>query len=973
MSSLEKSRDFAKIRPSEGAKDPMDPMASQASENPQKGANLTKAGSGIAPQPMGSAVSANPPKAPILTVRRLDTRLFGTLQGLTNMAGVPPQLLRRLIVKEAVDNALDEMDRIGGDATSVTVSKDGDNTYVVTDGGSGIEQDLDKLRDLFSTSRPMVTGKFLRRPSRGTLGNGLRVLVGAVALSEARISVQSHGQRTTLRPKISGITEVLAQESVPPAPGTRIEFSLGAIIPRDDRDLIHAERAIRLAKKAGQPFKRLSSPHWQDFDHLAEICATIEAGATVRQLLAGLDGCASAKAGRKLAAPFGKERTCRNLREAEIAALLTAMQASARVVKAKALGPIGPDAFGEAFDGYSVAQANLRIGAHRPYANIPVLIEAFASVSGRRSGNASLAIYANRTPVVGYVNAVRGQGGIRVSGTGLDEALVKVEGGEAVLILAVTAPFIPTTSMGKAPDLSRLETHIVEALRKAFVKSRNLVPPDPAQPKLPKDSPLPKRPKPEPYQPTGPLAIRLDEEAEQAGLERRDLLVLSNDPFDETRAIRRMAEWFAEQVRRFVREDRKVHSRGVYYMCLSAGDVRLPNGTLFVGSYKNAKFVEIAAKYARYLGLVDFERIVDERSAEAEPHVYDEHHIDASKDPIHHALLVADGREPDKRGPLAVPELDRLLPKLAIDVPQVPRQPYRIVLIGEKVSLGAVLRPIAIEVQGEMLLATGEVSDTRVFEILRRAQKDGRPLIILYFSDFDPAGWRMPISVSRKLQALIGCKFPGLKVKLYRVGLTIDQVKEFNLPDSPIKPGEPQALAWLERWWPEKVKAAKAKGEKPEGGQVEIDALAALRPKVLEQIAWDAVAPFFDPTFERRYTEAVEMPEEHSAWFRNQPAYGKAKTSIGKAHKWAARAIAALNVAMAAALDRMRRVVGKDAPELPSVTVTPELADEPEEAIFDSRDDFLTATRKLQRLKALEGTSEDTDDDTHGGAEEETE
>ena len=30
---------------------------------------------------------------------------------------------------------------------------------------------------------------------------------------------------------------------------------------------------------------------------------------------------------------------------------------------------------------------------------------------------------------------------------------------------------------------------------------------------------------------------------------------------------------------------------------------------------------------------------------------------------------------------------------------------------------------------------------------------DGRPMVVLYFSDCDPAGWNMPIEVGRKLQA----------------------------------------------------------------------------------------------------------------------------------------------------------------------------------------------------------------------------
>jgi hypothetical protein len=55
-------------------------------------------------------------------------------------------------------------------------------------------------------------------------------------------------------------------------------------------------------------------------------------------------------------------------------------------VKARHLGPLGPDAFGDAFDGYIVAEAALRVGGREPFAEIPVLIEAWACVPcARRS------------------------------------------------------------------------------------------------------------------------------------------------------------------------------------------------------------------------------------------------------------------------------------------------------------------------------------------------------------------------------------------------------------------------------------------------------------------------------------------------------------------------------------------------------------------------------------------------------------
>jgi hypothetical protein len=800
----------------------------------------------------------------------------------------------------------------------------------------------------------MLSGKYWRTVSRGVLGNGLRVLCAAVALCDGTIVVEAHGLRTVLRPQRFGTTEVVEQTTSDVTTGTRITYTLDAnTIPHDADDpdepdaepdepngpdeLADARAAIALARAAGSPYARRPSPHWLDTDHLAETFATIEPpDTTVRQLLEQLDGCTGTTAGR-LAAPFGKGRLCRSMKEADTAALLQAMQAAARVVKARTLGPIGPDAFGDLFDGYIVAEYTWRVGTHAPFAVCPILIEAWASVFSRRGGAASLRVFCNRTPAVGDTHAWHSSGSrIALSGAGLGRVSFPAAGGDCDLIVAVTAPLIPQISLGKAADLSVMREQIADTLRRAFVRSRNRLPPDPAQPKPPRDMPTLKPTKPPPYEPTGPLAMYLAAEAEDADVRPADLLVLSpsRDPFNETKAIRRDAEWLAEQVRRFMPTG-QVHLRGMYYRILSAGDVRLPDGSRFVGTADTAQLVEDAGKYSRYLGLVPFDRIVDERAAP--PEFYD---ADGERDdpaatqeravivPDHAAAAIA-----------SVPEMAALLPRLDATEVEIPRQPFRVSMVGEKTSLGAVLRPIAREVHAELLLETGEISEAHAYGIAARGARDGRPLCVLYFGDFDPAGWQMSVSLSRKLQAHIVREFPALNVRVIRVALTFEQVRLFDLPDSPIKPGEKRAAAWRARWGRE---------------QVEIDALAALRPDLLDQIARAAVAPYFDATLQQRFDEATALPDELERWLKRQPSYKAAQRAIRTARQQADRANAALIQAVADSTAAVRQAVAEadDKPELSAVEIEPEIdAAEPDDAVFDSIDSFTDATRKLQRMK----------------------
>jgi hypothetical protein len=134
-------------------------------------------------------------------------------------------------------------------------------------------------------------------------------------------------------------------------------------------------------------------------------------------------------------------------------------------------------------------------------------------------------------------------------------------------------------------------------------------------------------------------------------------------------------------------------------------------------------------------------------------------------------------------------------------------------------------------------LPTGEISDTQLHHMASVAIRDGRPLVVAYFSDADPAGWQMPVSVARKLQALKVLR-PGLPdFSVHRVALTPAQVREYGLPSTPLKDTERRADKWRAAWGVE---------------QTEVDALASLQPQLLSQIARQALDGFFDHTLARR-------------------------------------------------------------------------------------------------------------------------
>ena len=241
--------------------------------------------------------------------------------------------MRRLVLKELTDNALDA----GARVTLGQLDGSGDR-YFVQDNGPGIKGAPEDIADLFSLSRPLVSSKLWRMPTRGAMGNGLRVVVGAVAASDGTIEVWTRNQRLILTPQQDGGTAVQAFEIDFPV-GTRIEISFGRSLPFDREALSWAEAAVRMAE-GGETYRGKPSPHWYDADHFFEMLQAVN-DKPVREMIAELDGC-SGKAGQ-IAAAF-KGMSCNALNKDQAITLLRSRPTSSQAGSAPAAGLCRADA-----------------------------------------------------------------------------------------------------------------------------------------------------------------------------------------------------------------------------------------------------------------------------------------------------------------------------------------------------------------------------------------------------------------------------------------------------------------------------------------------------------------------------------------------------------------------------------------------------------------------------------------------------
>lgn len=386
-----------------------------------------------------------PPPAQNFQFERPDWALFRQIPTLSQKAGVPTGRLRRLVLKELADNALDV-------AANVTCGTTDDGFYYIQDDGPGLSPDA--VGRLFSINRPLMSSKLWRMPTRGALGNGLRVVAGAVAASDGELRVHTRGRRLTLQPKPDGSTAVVPEVIDFPV-GTRVEIKFGAAMPEDDCALTWTHAAIALHKK-GETYRGRTSPHWYNTAVFHEM---LLAGGDryVRDLITEFDGCTGATAGKITAGLKG--RVCKSVTRAEADALLTRAKSVARLVKPHRLGYVGADAFINRY--YARTETVAKIDG----AGIPAVIEVWAHTT---TGRSSARFYVNRTPITGDVSIWRDGKEIGVKGCGL-VYWIEISGKfEVGIIVSVIAPYVPITTDGKEPNLSCFSHDIREAIAKAI-------------------------------------------------------------------------------------------------------------------------------------------------------------------------------------------------------------------------------------------------------------------------------------------------------------------------------------------------------------------------------------------------------------------------------------------------------------------------------------------------------------------------
>jgi hypothetical protein len=165
-----------------------------------------------------------------LLYERDDWRLFLDPATLPQKAGCHPTNLRKVVLKELVDNELDLTGSAG------LVWEESEKFWIVY--GSSEGPLLSEIPKLFCVNRPLASSKLKRMPTRGMLGNGLRVVMGAVHALGGWIIVEAHNHQLELQvdPE-DGSTKVILKNPVSQkyrGYGMRVLINLGNGTGPDD-------------------------------------------------------------------------------------------------------------------------------------------------------------------------------------------------------------------------------------------------------------------------------------------------------------------------------------------------------------------------------------------------------------------------------------------------------------------------------------------------------------------------------------------------------------------------------------------------------------------------------------------------------------------------------------------------------------------------------------------------------------------
>jgi hypothetical protein len=314
-------------------------------------------------------------------------------------------------------------------------------------------------------------------------------------------------------------------------------------------------------------------------------------------------------------------------------------------------------------------------------------------------------------------------------------------------------------------------------------------------------------------------------------------LASRTDPYMAGQPFRaELAHWFAGLYNQLAIRF-GVHVRAIFYKLVSQPDAVIRvNGKPFENTLECFIELNAACRDARYLDLIPADVIVDRRNPP--PTINLDSRSDASAEI---------GTEPGdiERHEFGIYYEAPTLSLPEIDLTSEPRigQRYHLEIWIEKSTANDILLPLGRYYGINIATFVGEVSSTACKNLVDRAIASGRPVRILYISDFDPGGRSMPVAAAVKIGFEAMKSGVDLDIRVEQVALTEEQCRKYELPRTPIKESEMRAAKFEARFG---------------AGATELDALEAIHPGVLRQILVEHIDRYYDHGLDDDVEHAIE-------------------------------------------------------------------------------------------------------------------
>ncbi len=364
---------------------------------------------------------------------------------------------------------------------------------------------------------------------------------------------------------------------------------------------------------------------------------------------------------------------------------------------------------------------------------------------------------------------------------------------------------------------------------------------------------------------------RMHDVADELGVSLDEILMMSpkRDPLNVgTTADHKKAQWFADLWQEAVaqRDDDSIHTRGLHYVIVQKEeDVEPPTGRCSWDRYRNTEkcygYLNGAGARARVLGYVPIGGVSDEKNNQERLTEYTGHDMleddDLSRlDYDNHLRTPSIPRVDDEATFFVDRSIESTIRNIAQDVARDTtwrqsisvdeQKPYHIEIWSEKAIPDAVRNTARDAGCDAIVEGQGHLSYRVAHDFINRVQRAGKPAVVLYLADFDPAGEAMPSAMASKISWLDKSDALSHRVQMERLAVTADQVEALELPREPVEVSDSadayQTMA--EEWQQERG-----------GGAVELSALEADLEN-FQRVVRDGVQSFTDPELPSKIGDA---------------------------------------------------------------------------------------------------------------------